>query len=328
MPKLTSVCSIGSCLIGFALAGGASAQGAPAPFCAAVGEYMHDIAARRAAGSNKDDAVAEVAPSFDAFASDAQDLANRRRVLANSDALATFAFDLADLAPETVQVVGEAYCLSRGGDVSLAPSPARAARMAANARECGEQSPAPSACVTRAVEDVREVRVASESAPEVRGRPRIEPFYEFGLSVGGDTLGTVFFVNGTREDIDAGYWLSAGGGMIQRVNDKFGIKYSAAYKLWPSTATNVSILKTALTVDIVPYIRSGDHRFGFGVSHHFSPKVDWDGLLPTDHYDDATGPVVEYAYKYFSFSYTDMDYEAGASSFDASHFGFRFSSRY
>ena len=89
MPKLESVCAIGSCLIGLTLAGSAAAQGGPAPFCAAVGEYMHDIAARRDAGSKKDDAVAEVAPSFDAFAADAQDLANRRRVLTNNDPLAT-----------------------------------------------------------------------------------------------------------------------------------------------------------------------------------------------------------------------------------------------
>ena len=65
-----------------------------------------------------------------------------------------------------------------------------------------------------------------------------------------------------------------------------------------------------------------------GLSHHLSPQVDWDWLGPTTNFDDATGVLVEYAYKRFSFSYTEIDYESGPASVDASHVSFKYTSRH
>jgi hypothetical protein len=247
--------------------------------------------------------------------------------------MATFAFDLAGLAPTTVQQVGEAYCLDRGGEVSLAPATARAAQIAGNSRACEERaqqsSVALDACVTQAIE-TRTARVVDRSRPEAAARAgsRIAPFYEFALSSGGDPIGTILFVDGETQDIDTGNGFTAGGGIIQRLDGNFGIKYTAGYKLSSSAADNADILKSVLLIDVVPHFRRGDHRFGVGVTHHLSPKVDWDWLAASTRFDDATGLVLEYAYKRFSFSYTDIDYEIGPVALDAGHVSFKYSSRY
>jgi hypothetical protein len=289
---------------------------------------MQDIAVRLAAGATQEDAVREAAAEFDAFATSQADLVMRRRVLEVSGPLARFASDLPGLQPTTVAQIGEQYCVARSGDIGLAPATPVSRRMAAAARECEAESSELDECVARAV-DAREVRVAREpSSRDARPRSKIQPFYEFGLGVGGDTVGTVVFVGGGGEDINAGDSLTAGGGVIHRITNSFGIKYTAAYKVWTSTATNVDVLSSALPIQILPYYQSGNHRFGAGVSHHLSPKIDWDWLAPTTNFDDATGITLEYAWKWLSFSYTDMDYESGATTFDAGHFSAKYTSKH
>jgi hypothetical protein len=316
-------------IVGLILVGTAEAQGDSPSFCATAGSYMHDIAVRLAAGASKEDAVRESAAEFDAFATTQADLVMRRRVLDASGPLARFASDLAGLQPTMVQRIGEQYCVAHSGDIGLAPATAVSRQMASAARECESagSSSELDRCAARAV-DAREVRVTRQSSSiDTRPRSKVEPFYEFGLTLGGDAVGTVVFVGGSGEDINAGDSLTAGGGLIHRITDSFGIKYTAMYKVWTSTATNADVLSTALPLQILPYYQSGDHRFGVGVSHHLSPKIDWDWLGPTDRFDDATGVTIEYAWKFLSFSYTDMDYESGPTTFDASHFSVKYTSR-
>jgi hypothetical protein len=313
------------------LVGTADAQGDAPSFCATAGSYMHEIAVRLAAGATPEDAVRASAADFDAFATSQADLVMRRRVLDASGSLARFASDLPGLQPTTVQRLGEQYCVARAGDISLAPATSVSRRMATVARECEAKSAGPSRdldeCVTRAV-DAREARVAREpSSVDARPRSRVEPFYEFALSYGGDTVGTIIFVSGSQQDIETGNGITAGGGLIHRITDSFGTKYTAGYKVSFSAASNADVMKSVLPIEILPYYRRGDHRFGAGLSHHFSPKIDWDWIAPTTNFDDATGVVVEYAWKRLSFSYTDMDYESGPSTFDASHFSVKYTSR-
>jgi hypothetical protein len=316
---------------GLGAAGVANAQAVGPTFCTAAGSYMHEIAARRGAGSAKDDAVREAAPDFDALATSEADLAMRRRVLGIGRPLATFVFDLGDLQPATVQQIGEAYCVARGGSIDLAPPTATSGRMGAAARECesksADSSSGASACVARIV-DEREVRLARESSPNERLGPKVQPFYEFALSYGGDAVGTILFVDGGSQDVDSGNGITAGGGVIHRITSSFGIKYTVGYKVSFSAASNADVTKSVVPIDIVPYYRRGDHRFGIGLSHHLSPKIDWDWLAPTMNFDDATGVTLEYAFKRFSFSYTDIDYELGPAAVDAGHFTFKYSSRH
>ena len=332
-PRLTAL------LLSFLPAGAALAQPASTDlFCEAAGEYMQEISAQRAAGASLDAAIAEVEVAFDAFASDAADLANRRRVLQTGRPLAVFAYGLGDLPPATVKQVGTAHCLARGGDVQLAPSPAAAAAISAEAGQCEQRAggAVDAACVTKALgAQAKSASPASaqSSEPAAAGRSprtgsRIQPFWEAGLAYGGDTIGSILFVSGNEEEIKAGDGFSFGGGVVQRINDRFGIKYTVAYRISFSQASNADVVKTVLPIDIVPYYRLGDHKFGLGLSMHLSPTVDWDWLAPEMEFDDATGVTLEYAFRRFGFSYTDMDYELGPLTYDASHFSFKFTSKF
>ena len=305
-------------------------------FCEVAGTYMQDVSAQRAAGKELDAAIDEVAVAFDALATDADDLANRRRVLQASRPLAVFAYGLVDLRPETVKQIGTAHCLARGGDISLAPTPTATAAIASEAGQCERRAgegAADAACIVKAsgaqphAQAASTTSVASRSERSSRGSA-IQPFWEAGLAYGGDTIGSIIFVGGDEQDIKAGDGLSFGGGIVQRINDRFGIKYTASYKMSFSAASNADVMKTVLPIEIVPYYRTGDHKIGVGLAYHLSPKVDWDWLAPEMNFDDATGITLEYAFRRFGFSYTDIDYELGPLKYDASHFSFKFSSKF
>lgn len=322
-------------LVSLAPTGAAFAQPSASTdsFCDTAGAYMQEIAAQRAAGAQLDAAIDEVAVSFDAFASSADDLANRRRVLQTSRPLAVFAYNLGELRPETVKEIGTAYCAARDGDISLAPSPATTAAISTEAGQCEQRAnPVAASCVAKALgAEAKSTTVAQSterSAKRSRSGARIQPFWEAGLAYGGDTIGSILFVSGGAQDIKAGDGFSFGGGIVQRINDSFGIKYTAAYKVSFSQASNADVVKTVLPIDIVPYYRTGDHKIGVGLSMHLSPEVDWDWLAPNMEFDDATGVTLEYAFRRFGFSYTDMDYELGPLKYDASHFSFKFSSKF
>lgn len=317
-------------------AGAAFAQpsASAASFCDTAGAYMQEIATQRAAGAQLDAAIDEVEVSFDAFASDAADLANRRRVLQSSRPLAVFADNLGELRPETVKEIGTAYCMARDGHIILAPSPETTAAISTEAGQCEQRAnPVEASCVDKALgaEAKSTTTVAQNterSATRSRGGSRIQPFWEAGLAYGGDTIGSIIFVSGNAQDIKAGDGFSFGGGIVQRINDRFGIKYTAAYKVSFSQASNADVVKTVLPIDIIPYYRTGDHKIGLGLSMHLSPEVDWDWLAPTVEFDDATGLTLEYAFRRFGLSYTDIDYELGPLKYDASHFSFKFSSKF
>ena len=325
-------------LVSLSSTGAAFAQpsSSTASFCDTAGAYMQEIAAQHAAGAQLDAAIGEVAVSFDAFASDADDLANRRRVLQTSRPLAVFVYNLGDLRPETVKEIGTAYCEARDGDISLAPSPATTAAISAEAGQCEQRADGgavEASCVAKALgaeakSTTTTAQASERSERRSRGDSRIQPFWEAGLAYGGDTIGSIIFVSGDAQDIKAGDGFSFGGGIVQRINDRFGIKYTAAYKVSFSSASNADVTKTVLPIDIVPYYRTGDHKIGLGLSMHLSPEVDWDWLAPNMEFDDATGITLEYAFRRFGFSYTDMDYELGPLKYDASHLSFKFSSKF
>jgi hypothetical protein len=306
-----------------------------ASFCDVAGAYMQEISTQRAAGAQMDAAIGEVAVSFDALAADADDLANRRRVLQTSRPLAVFAYNLGDLSPNTVREIGTAHCLARDGDISLAPNPTTTAAISAEAGQCERRADGGSvdaSCIAKAVgtqpTSTTSARTTERAAERSRGGSRIQPFWEAGLAYGGDTIGSIVFVGGDEQDIKAGDGFSFGGGIVQRINDRFGIKYTAAYKVSFSAASNADVMKTVLPIDIVPYYRTGDHKVGVGLSMHLSPEVDWDWLAPTMEFDDATGITLEYAFRRFGFSYTDIDYELGPLKYDAGHFSFKFTSKF
>ena len=250
--------------------------------------------------------------------------------------VAAFGAEHAGVDPATVKEVGTARCLAHDGDIGLAPNPTTTAAISAEAKQCERRADGGSvdaSCISKAVgtqaaSSTASAQTTERAAERSRGGSQIQPFWEAGLAYGGDTVGSIVFVGGDEQEIKAGDGFSFGGGIVQRINDRFGIKYTAAYKVSFSAASNADVMKTVLPIDIVPYYRTGDHKVGVGLSMHLSPEVDWDWLAPTMEFDDATGITLEYAFRRFGFSYTDIDYELGPLKYDASHFSFKFTSKF
>lgn len=149
------------------------------------------------------------------------------------------------------------------------------------------------------------------------------PMIEFSAGVGGDTLAELTFTDGSSQDINAGDGLTVSAGLIQRVSEKFRIKYTLGYKFSTSAAENLDVWKSVIPVDVLPFYQSGNHRFGAGLTYHISPQLDIDDF-GTVKFDDAPGFIVEYGYKAFSLAYTGVDYDINGASFDASNIMLRF----
>lgn len=150
-------------------------------------------------------------------------------------------------------------------------------------------------------------------------------YFEVGIESGGETL---------IESDD--YFLSAGGGFkfalgIQNEVGDYGDSLSLALGYLGDSldAENGSAEINALTFDAIYSIPIGNHRFGAGASYHIGPTYEEDlvGFSPVKiDFDDALGLVLQYGYKYSNgfqivVRLTNMDYEVGALSLDASSLG-------
>ncbi len=146
---------------------------------------------------------------------------------------------------------------------------------------------------------------------------------EVSVAGGGDTLATLYFTDGSSQDIDAGNGVTFSVGMLQHLSRDYGIKYAIGWKGSWSAANNLDVQKSSIPIDIVPYYRSGQHRFGAGLAYHVSPEL-YIETLGTSEFDNASGYIVEYGYAGFTLAYTGIDYSIGGVDFDASNIGLRY----
>jgi len=147
---------------------------------------------------------------------------------------------------------------------------------------------------------------------------------EVSVAIGGDTLATLEFTNGSSQDIDAGNGVTFSGGLLQHLSDSYGIKYAIGWKGSWSAAENLDVQKSAIPIDVVPFYRNGQHRVGAGLTYHISPELDIE-TFGTATFDDSTGYIVEYGYAGFTLAYTGIDYTIDGVDFDASNIGLRYS---
>lgn len=147
---------------------------------------------------------------------------------------------------------------------------------------------------------------------------------EISAGLGGDTLATLNFQDGSSQDLDAGDGVTLSVGALQHLSSSFGIKYAIGYKMSFSAADNLDVRKSAIPIDIVPYFRSGQHRLGAGLTYHMSPDFYMETFGTVD-FDDATGYIVEYGIRGFTVAYTGIDYSVNGFDFDASNIGIRYS---
>ncbi|MBL1275709.1 MAG: hypothetical protein COB30_006455 [Ectothiorhodospiraceae bacterium] len=161
-------------------------------------------------------------------------------------------------------------------------------------------------------------------APAVVSASDVKAFLIGGVAFGGETL-----VETSESDLNAGGLLYVGGGvLVEPVNSELIYQLSMGYKFdtvefeGPNGDASIRVLP----LDALVFYKRGKFRFGAGLAYYFNPKSElcFDGFeCLTIDFDDAIGFVMELRMQtkndvFWGARYTNVDYEAGSTSFDAS----------
>src|SRR5258706_7773589 len=121
-----------------------------------------------------------------------------------------------------------------------------------------------------------------------------------GLTFGGDTLITVPFTDGSRDDIKAGGLVQLYGGGEFRLGDQVALQATLGYHVNDTrAASNGSVRFTRVPVDIVALYSVNDKvRLGGGVQFVSGPELKGSGVASNinQKFDSTTGGIVEGEY--------------------------------
>jgi hypothetical protein len=168
-------------------------------------------------------------------------------------------------------------------------------------------------------------------------------FLNMGLTVGGDTLATVAYTDGTTSSLKAGGSIQFKAGGDFRIQPKVDLQFSIGYHMDSTReARNGTLTFTRMPLEgLVFYHYQPNMRVGAGLRKAMSAKLDGSGLaasVGSYDFDSSLGFILEWEYlfgrshfgrggfsvRYVSESYTPSGYP-GAASIDGSHVGAGFS---
>jgi hypothetical protein len=118
-----------------------------------------------------------------------------------------------------------------------------------------------------------------------------------GYDVGGDTLVTVNYTDGSTYDVTANSGLVFNGGVVMVTGD-FETQATVGYKFDSSKeATNVNVNFNVLPIELIGFYRTDNVRMGVGLSYHVGPtlEIDYPGdpAHGTYKFKDAIGYVAQ-----------------------------------
>jgi opacity protein-like surface antigen len=156
-----------------------------------------------------------------------------------------------------------------------------------------------------------------------------------GLTFGGDTLITVPFTDGSREDIKAGGLVQLYGGGEFRLGDKVALQATIGYHVNDtSAASNGSVRFTRVPVDVLALYELNDKvRIGAGAQFVSGPELKGSGVASNINtkFDSTTGAIVEGEYLFtpktgLKLRYVSEKFKrtSDGKSFDGSHVGLLF----
>lgn len=135
-----------------------------------------------------------------------------------------------------------------------------------------------------------------------------------GLSGGGDKLATVFYTNGDTQSIYAGDGLFADFGVQRNLADTdWSLKATLGFDDWAVSASNATTTFDRYPLDLLAIYNIGRNHIGFGVTEHFSPRLDLDGYGPNVSFNNATGVMLQYQYWLFGLRLTSIRYTASGN---------------
>ncbi len=157
-----------------------------------------------------------------------------------------------------------------------------------------------------------------------------------GLTVGGDTLITVPFTDGSHDDVKAGGLVHLYGGGEFRVMDSLALQVTVGYHINDTrAASNGSVRFTRVPVDVLAMYSANDKvRVGSGVQFVSGPELKGSGVASnaSQKFDSTTGAIVEGEYLFTPHAGLELRYmsekftpSGGGSKIDGSHVGLMFS---
>lgn len=116
----------------------------------------------------------------------------------------------------------------------------------------------------------------------------------FGFDLGGDTLVTAVYTDGSTARVKANQGMVLNGGVVM-VTGSFETQATVGYKFGGPTAKNGSITFDVVPVELMGFYRTSNLRMGAGFTYHNSPKlvIDIPRTNATYKFDNALGTVVQ-----------------------------------
>jgi hypothetical protein len=134
------------------------------------------------------------------------------------------------------------------------------------------------------------ISASAASAMEVR------PLLKAGYDTGGDTLVTVVFTNGDRQDIKSSQGLFFGGGMsIVNAAGTLESELALTYKIDLIHASNGDVTWSRWPIDALVFYRWPQVRLGGGLTYHVSPSLSGSGVASNINLDfkDSLGYIIQ-----------------------------------
>jgi hypothetical protein len=135
-----------------------------------------------------------------------------------------------------------------------------------------------------------------------------------GIGAGGDKIATAIFTDGSTKSLYAGNGVFADFGVQHDFSSDWSLKATLGFDIDTIAAKNANISFTRVPLDVLAIYSAGNSHFGFGVTEHFSPQLDMDGLGPDADFSNATGLILQYQYWLFGIRYTNIKYKVSSIS--------------
>jgi outer membrane biosynthesis protein TonB len=168
--------------------------------------------------------------------------------------------------------------------------------------------------------------------PSYKESPRTEWIVGIGLDLGGETLGTVVYTDGTSAPVKAnnGVYVNVGAILANGKNSSFSTQMTVGYKYGGPKGIGGDVTWSAIPLEVIEYYRTSKLRMGLGLAYHLSPQLSV--ILPASttayKYNNAIGIVAQIGWapvnEHYSIDlrYTSIKFQSsdvpGASAVDGS----------
>lgn len=192
---------------------------------------------------------------------------------------------------------------------------------------------APLLAVAAAAQSAPAAAANEAPAPPAAGSgPSFRFVVEGAGEFGGDPVASVFFEDGSTQEVHGGQGVTlAGGGELRPSSQSpVAVRATVGFKYVTTRATNAHITLTRVPVELVAtYDLPGGAWVGGGYVRHMALKFQGDGLGPDMEFDDANGATAELGWRWVALTYTAMRYtDAQGDGYDASNVGLSFVHRF